>query len=414
MKLSSRMSLRWTSMAVVVVLIGVTALAAWRWGSLRRLPDVPDPFDLADNVIDSPEEENAYTFYRRASEAFTGKELGLTTIFTDESVISDADRRSLEANREALAIWLEGTKRVRAVCFQPRDANYNTLLVVDQRLASFAQLAHLQAYLARTRGDHADAWNWIRASLRASRHLGTHGFLMERLLGIGYFEWASKQASIWADDPDVNTALLRKALDDVIEIDALTPRDSGIVRYEFFAIMNTLDDAEGRKAIRRGPGPIAAQSVGSKIKDDLDSASAFLAHEPEISRRLARYVLTNWLATAELTRAEREKRLMTIGPYRLFLSPASSSAEISIASLEKWINSSYYVKESLKHWSGWNAQLGRDEVNRANLIVHLATVLYRRERGRPPETPEALVGPYLKALPEAYSLPDPSNSPGTK
>ena len=35
-------------------------------------------------------------------------------------------------------------------------------------------------------------------------------------------------------------------------------------------------------------------------------------------------------------------------------------------------------------------------------MVHLATELYRREHGEGPPSPEALVGPYPKALPEWF------------
>ncbi len=51
----------------------------------------------------------------------------------------------------------------------------------------------------------------------------------------------------------------------------------------------------------------------------------------------------------------------------------------------------------------------RERTRQAGLVVHLADQLYRREHGgAPPPSPSALVGHYLKALPEAF---DPNPGP---
>src|SRR5258708_29616539 len=62
---------------IAVGLIGLTAAAGavgvLRYSSLRGLPDIGDPFDVAKYArIDIPADENAYTFYRRASEMSQG------------------------------------------------------------------------------------------------------------------------------------------------------------------------------------------------------------------------------------------------------------------------------------------------------------------------------------------------------
>ena len=380
----------------------IGSVAIFRATTLRGLPDIPEPFNRDDSIIAIPDAENAYTWYRRATEIFAGHELPSMSVFTDESVITDIERRSLEANRGALDVWLEGTRRDRAICFQPRDVTGITLLVVDQKLRNFAQLAHLRAFLLKSQGDFAGAWAWIKASLRASRHVGSNGFFMERMMGIGYYEWASKQAILWADDPKVDAKLLRQALDDVLAIDAMTPSGSSTVRMEYFSEMNTLDDWKQRESNRHGYGEFSDRPFGNQVKVRLDTAMALLAHEPERSRRVARLILSNWLAAADLPRSERSKRLMNVGKYQVFQAPHGSPATLSSTEMEGWINSSYYIKAYVEFWSGWNTQVSRDEVNRAKLIVHLAERLYLRERGKPPESPEQLVGPYLKALPEAY------------
>jgi hypothetical protein len=48
--------------------------------------------------------------------------------------------------------------------------------------------------------------------------------------------------------------------------------------------------------------------------------------------------------------------------------------------------------------------------DQADLLIDLATLLYGREIGDP-SSPRALVGPYLKSLPEGYVEPAPVKRP---
>ena len=62
-------------------------------------------------------------------------------------------------------------------------------------------------------------------------------------------------------------------------------------------------------------------------------------------------------------------------------------------------------------WSGWawegDSALAREPRRRAVLIVKLAAELYRREQGKPPANAGALLGGYLKKLPEGIKQDDP-------
>jgi len=399
-----------TILLLVAALIG--SVMAWRMTTLQGLPNVPALFDPSEGVIAIPDDQNAYTWYRRATEIFSGPELWPMKDFTDMSVVTDAERRSLEVNRGALDIWLEGTKRTQAVCIQPASSNYQTVLRVDQKLRSLAQLAALQAFLLRSQGDDAGAWTWIKASLRAGRHVGANGFYMERLMGIGYYEWAGKQAMLWADDRKVNPKLLRQALDDILIVDAMTPSGRSTVRNEYFAAMNTFNDWEGREELRHIGLTIADLRGSAKLKYRVDSLLALAAREPERSRRILCLVLANWLDAADLPRPERKKRVMDLGKLTLFQVPLGSPNRLSTEEWGAWIESSYYAKGILQLWSRWESDVSRDEVNRGRLIVHFAEQLYLRERGTLPDQPEQLVGPYLKSLPTAYELPQESKPPG--
>ena len=50
--------------------------------------------------------------------------------------------------------------------------------------------------------------------------------------------------------------------------------------------------------------------------------------------------------------------------------------------------------------SCWGRRFGADRKAYRELVIMLATELYRRERGSLPSSDEALVGTYLKSLPD--------------
>jgi hypothetical protein len=54
-----------------------------------------------------------------------------------------------------------------------------------------------------------------------------------------------------------------------------------------------------------------------------------------------------------------------------------------------------------------NDNMARERRRRSVLIVRLAAELYRREHGAIPATAGALLGPYLKELPEGIAPADP-------
>src|SRR5690349_17957153 len=57
--------------ALYLVLLAVAAFFGWWASSLRGLPDIGDPFDVAAFRAEGvPPEQDAYTHYRRASQLF--------------------------------------------------------------------------------------------------------------------------------------------------------------------------------------------------------------------------------------------------------------------------------------------------------------------------------------------------------
>ncbi|HEY2155544.1 MAG TPA: hypothetical protein VGH33_07935, partial [Isosphaeraceae bacterium] len=211
--------------------------------TLRGLPDIGEPFDVAKYAaVSIPDDENAFTFFRRATDRFVGDESDISasaTQYTDWSQIPAETLRSLEQNRESLDLWFKGTKRDRGFYTKPGVATIDTVLPVTQRLRSFMRLASLRAMRLRLDGDYAGAWNWIRANLRCGLLSGQNGFMIERLVGVAIYSTAAGQAVEWADDPRVDATLLRRALDDTLAMEAIVPVFSLTVRHEYYAVMNT-------------------------------------------------------------------------------------------------------------------------------------------------------------------------------
>ena len=63
---------RVTIVLAVVLAVAATALAIWWLTSLNGLPDIGDPFDVAAfRAFSVPDDQNAFTYFRRASEKVT-------------------------------------------------------------------------------------------------------------------------------------------------------------------------------------------------------------------------------------------------------------------------------------------------------------------------------------------------------
>lgn len=407
---SSRRRLRRVASAVGLLVVAVLGAVGIRTAtSLNGLPVIDDP-SLPAVVI--PDEENAFTFFRRATDRFVGHESDITRgagLFDDWSEVPAKTIGSFEANGEALDLWFEGTTRDRALYIDPKLSNMETLLPVTQRLRSFIQLAGLRAMRLRLDGDHAGAWTWVRAGLRCSLLSGQNGFLIERIVGTSLYGEATTLALKWADDPRVETALIRKALDDVLALESLAPAYGPVVLREFHCMMNTTED---RPMLRRsletpnGRGP-RSRVVGEKKW--VQAVYEGLRREPERSRRIVRLVTANWLSACDLPDAERSARAMKFGELRLYRPAPGVSPPIALEELARWCETSLYAHAYFAGWMDVEAARNGDEKTRAALIVHLAERLYRRERGSDPPSPDALVGPYLTSLPAGYvqGLDDP-------
>jgi hypothetical protein len=394
--------------SVFLALAASGSVLVWRFTTLNGLPDIGDPFDVARYArIEIPADENAYTFYRRAYEM--SKRINcprsMPSHFSDWNLVNAEQLKYLEDSRAAMAVWLEGTKRDRAVYIQPGEATFETTLPVTQEARQFARRMNLQALKLQHEGDLVGSWSWIRANLHTSQHIGMNGFLIERLVGIAIFTTASQQAKVWADDPRVEAKMLRRALDDMLALEAFDRSPSQVVRAEYFSAMSAYRDqaTSERRLPLAAPDP---QAPKWKLAGPTARLFATLRHEPERSRRVHRLITANLLSGCDLPTVERKQRIRQFGKLTLYAPAPGDSSSMPPEELARWFETTRYAKEFLSPWKNVeNNALAREEAGRPELIVHLAEKLYKREKGHEPARIEDLVGPYLKAIPQGYIAP---------
>ena len=139
-------------------------------------------------------------------------------------------------------------------------------------------------------------------------------------------------------------------------------------------------------------------------------ARRFLLREPERSRRAIRLLFANWLAEVESPGLGQRKpavraifyhakhsdsvRLFPVGPE----APAGARL-LSPHELAGWLVTASDLKLIL--WNRLKPLMRSSEQSRYRvLVVELASQLYFREHGALPPSEEALVGTYLKSLPD--------------
>jgi hypothetical protein len=125
--------------------------------------------------------------------------------------------------------------------------------------------------------------------------------------------------------------------------------------------------------------------------------------EPERSRRVLRLAIANWLAYEDLPPDRRPPADMTVsGPHDFYAfgpeAPAQARA-LSPAALDRWLNSTADAQELINRWDLRAFRL-RERAKHRALVILLASELYRRDHKKDPPSDEALVGTYLKELPD--------------
>jgi hypothetical protein len=437
---------RLLAVTVVVGLATVVASLIWRMRSLDGLPDVGEPFDVAEarRAVEIADGENAFVIYNAARQRLLNpaKPIDLdrwNLVF--QAVRNDdikalnwlsatpGSRIYLQDKREALELWREGSELREGLPEQPSRITTRVETVDD--VLVLAGLAALEGSRLENAGAKDEACKWYLSMLRSSRLIGRHGRLIHRVYGAKIHAVAAQRILRWSAVPSTGARRLRQALEETLIADALTPPVSEAVKLDYLIWLADLENPRQFESTLRDFGrrlPLLGgrqaglldQFVNSPaVRMPIQRARLRATNEVERSRRAVRLLFANWLAQVDRP-ADRRAPLAIREPTSIYASDPSAppaaravSPEFLVRVIEEtniarfWFGSELVAGEP--HTPPWDGagDLAKERRRRSALIVRLAAELYRRERGELPGAAGALVGPYLSELPEGIAPGDP-------
>jgi hypothetical protein len=403
---------RVTLVLAICLALAATALAIWWLTSLNGLSDIGDPFDVAAyRAFSVPEDQNAFTFVSRANQKLT------PFLFTPDGAWARADptkRAWVEANREALELFLHGAEQSDAV--HPAG---------DLSARHLMGLTFLEGSKRQESGDIAGAWECYRAVLRMTTHIRRRGNLHQRKdlnRGMGWLQQQQRLAA-WATDTRTTIPQLHGALEEVLKNKPRAEWDAHAIKCAYLDMLSSLErpiqpfvqEEVGWEYIYRlGDMQLSEGMVGY-----VEAAHRFLLREPERSRRVLRLLCANWLAHVENPEPlQRKPAVLVSFPLRVSTNPirtvtttvplypvtTTGTGSLPPQELASWLVTTndaklrILVTNSYLPWSPANHL--RDRKAHRELVIMLATEIHHRERGSLPPSEEALVGTYLKSLPD--------------
>ncbi len=394
----------------LILLVGV--LVGWRGFSLWGLPDIGEPFDVAQyETVDVPNAVNAMVLYRQAKEKLIPPVPSNYHVSTSKAweshdwATADPEiQRWVVDNRSAFALWLQGAERPDSLFRQPGDSGMPTTHEPLISIQTFARLARLEASRLEGEGDLEGAWKVHRAALRSSRHAGMHGGLMQRSIGYNILSLVRPDVLRWADDPKVTPDLLRRAIADVEVCKAMTSPISEMFRVDYFELRSVIDLTGG------SPHDRVDAAIGEKEwyqqLAPVSQIRHFLRREPERTHRVHRLITADILAQCDRPRGERPK--IASSRYMIYeIDPRTPSAVAAMKpdELAGWADRSLYSTIT----GDFGFQYARIELESTifdSFLFQMAERAYQIEHGQAPTTYGDLLGSYLKALPEGFEPGD--------
>jgi hypothetical protein len=395
------------------VLLGLSLRVAAALADGPDIADVGEPFDVkAFEAYSLPAGKNADSLYALAQRSLVKLDYSTGRYTQNEATQKSARqaavagwgkanpdaRKWLNANEKALAAWKAGTTRAEGIEVPLSECGCESLLPVSNDARIFAALALLKASHLASEGHAAEAWNWYRATLRFSRHLGMYGGIVERMVGADVYRLARDPIVNWSARPDVTAAELRQALADVVVVDTMTAPVSRTLKIEYLTVRHSIVLVLSNLRKEHPFVAVATRQSG----------------RPEQMVRVANLWFSNWLANAERPRWQRKP--MSDKQVGLFEPDASSPKLPPAGELKKLVAMQLtgleanmgmvkdpMVDYALPRMMSLFDTVDQDRVNRAAVTVALALELYFREHGRFPAALAELVNAgYLKSIP-----PDP-------
>jgi hypothetical protein len=420
--------LRRVTLALVIGLaIAATGLAIWWLNSLKGLPDIGDPFDVAAfRALSIPDDQNAFALLRRAQQMLTLPPLNV-------GMRDPRLREWVKASRPAVELFLKAAECPDAMS-EPPDAPPNfigglTILptptgstyeypIQRESPGTLIGLTILEGERRSACGDPAGAWDCYRAVLRMMVHVQRRGRFAERHRANLVHRSSELRHAIetWAANPRTTIPQLRRALDVMVECRPRIDWNAYPLKREYLDLMRFLDgpvDPDLKQIEHELTYRMGEYELPIELSVRLHHAKRRLWREPERSRRVVRLLFANWLAQAEpggqtprqpAVRARFPAAGHTTAILLYPVGPEAPAGARALAPQEvaRWLVTTNDARLALSYGSHFSPFSLRQSERRAHrdLLVLLASELFRRERGAPPPNDEALVGTYLESLPD--------------
>ena len=404
--------------AGLVLLALAAAPVVWWSCQLWNLPDVGDPFDVAAFRAETiPDDSNAFVLYHQAAEAYRKVAASLSSSDAFENIRLERSPKWATTNSETRR-WAELNSQAVNLMRQAADLPDALDPMHGTRAEFFDQdaIENLQRFVllaasrAEDEGNMAGAWDWYRTYFRTIVLQSRRTMVYRREAAVRWSYSLAFLVSAWLNDPRTTPTQIRRALDDVLACAALVPSDPYTVKAEYVYAKD--NPQEWQKPIVPPLTMLRSQLVlwGIGLTDEqvakLDRAEQFWHRQPERRRRLMQLLIANRLAYHELPVDRRPladpiqhvPQFYQLDLYTFGSEAPASARALPTVELDRWVESTSDIRELINRLD-WSNLSGREQGYRRNLIMLLANALYRRDHGTDPPEPEALVGPYLKALP---------------
>lgn len=413
----ARGRVRFLLLAAECLAAAATGMAVWWWVGLWGLPKAGEPFDVRSLEVSSVAvERNVNSVFAEAVRSFKayggpkadpGRFDGSRLPMPPEAAAGEW----LGANGETLALFRKGSAMPDAGPLGETSSGRDWLNPgAEVDLTEVVRLALTDARRAQGAGDMGAAWDDLIAVLRAARLVGRHSGVFGRSGAGAWRQAVLKALPAWAALPGADAPRLRRALDDVLALEALPPDDVYTLKADYPRAAQGVDQFVGG---HDQPIRLADMQLPDHLAEPFFQFRWVLENEPERGRRLVRLAFANWLAYYETPPGRRPRPAVkvlfpmwgTTGRVEFFepggeVGPGALARAISPRSLARQVGRSRLARHTLHSVWFWLREVQvQERRDQRELVIALAEALYKRERGTPPPTTDALVGPYLKALP---------------
>jgi hypothetical protein len=405
--------LRRVTLALVIGLaVAATGLALWWLNSLNGLPDIGDPFDVAEfRAFRIPDEQNAFTLVRRANQKVTPMPLNLN--------VGDPRLHDwFEANRPLVDLFIQAAECADGISGPEDVDNWRYYPIQSNWGGMLLAMTYWEGGRRADSGNMAGAWDCYRAILRMYVHLRRRERLMIRVRADLHLGELQQRLAKWAGDPRTTIPQLRRALEEVVACRPRPEWDAFTLKREYLDLMQFLDGPvnpppeqnEEELTYRLGDVELPAD-----LRLRLHSIKRQLAREPERSRRVIRLLFANWLAHVENTDPQRRRpavrtrfyiaqRTANVALYPVSPDAPAGARALSPQEVASWLVTTNDASVAFAVAAGkgalWPAVRQMEQRGYRELLVLLASELYHRERGTLPPSEDALVGTYLESLPD--------------